>query len=103
MFGACRRNELVNLKINNVQDDSKSLKIYVEDTKKDVDRSFTVIGECYDICKKYMNLRPNNTTNNRFFLYYNNGKCSRQPIGINKLGRVTNEAAAWLGLQDPNL
>jgi hypothetical protein len=42
-----------------------------------------------------------NTSHDRFFLFYNNGKCTRQPVGINTFGQLPSKIAAYLTLEDP--
>ena len=59
-------------------------------------------GEFYKICKKYMNLRPNNIEKDkRFVLNFLDGKCTPQPIGINTMGQIPKQIATWLSLPDP--
>lgn len=50
-----------------------------------------------------MELRPVDVVHNRFFLYYDKGKCTRQPVGINSMGKVPNTIATWLELPQPEL
>ena len=46
-------------------------------------------------------MRPSNLDTKRFFLAYRNGKCIRQPIGINKFADFPREIAEWLKLDNP--
>lgn len=50
-----------------------------------------------------MSLRPANMDqiNSRFFINYQNGKCSRQVVGINKISKFPNEIAQFLTLPNP--
>ncbi|KAF7998546.1 hypothetical protein HCN44_010954 [Aphidius gifuensis] len=89
VFGACRRSEIHDLTMEQVQDNNKELIFHLPKTKNDVPRSF-IIGDkhLYDICKKYMALRPVDKKINLFFIYYRNGKCTVQPIGVNTISKV---------------
>lgn len=70
-------------------------------TKTHIKRSFTITGAFYEILKRYIVLRPDNTKSDRFFLNYQNGKCIQQLIGINKFGSMPKEIAKYLNLPDP--
>ncbi|KAL7299553.1 hypothetical protein TKK_0007631 [Trichogramma kaykai] len=50
-----------------------------------------------------MNLRPKKCPTNRLFLTYRDGKCTNQPVGINKIGSIPNAIAKFLNLSDPDL
>ena len=50
---------------------------------------------------KYKNLRPNTTTQ-RFFLKYCNGKCVLQVVGVNTIGEVPKKLAKFLNLPNFN-
>jgi len=52
--------------------------------------------------KKYINLRPKGAVD-RFFLNYQKGKCTVQPIGINKIGQYPKEIAQFLQLPNASL
>lgn len=90
---------------NDVEDTGKSLIINIPDSKTKRSRSFVVSEAFYPICKKYMDLRPSvdNTKNLPFFLNYQTGKCTKQCVGINKLGSVPQKIAQFLGLPDSKL
>ena len=103
VMGACRRNELHKLEFEDVQDFETTLLVTIKDTKTKTTRKFTITGKYYEICKKYMNLRPKNSNNPNFFLNYINGKCTIQNIGINKFGSMGKVIATYLNLQNPNL
>jgi integrase len=104
--GACRRKELCDLTVNDIQDTGEVLIVTLRDTKTHLDRKFSIIGEGFvvnplTIYRKYASLRPVNTSHDRFFLFYNNGKCTRQPVGINTFGQLPSKIAAYLTLEDP--
>ncbi|KAJ3655680.1 hypothetical protein Zmor_014801 [Zophobas morio] len=101
--GACRKQELRNIKPEHVQDTGESLIITIPDSKTKTQRSFVVPKTFYPTCKKYMNLRPSgdDTKSLPFFLNYINQKCTKQCVGINKIGSVPKNIAEYLGLPDP--
>lgn len=69
LHGACRRCELCKLEVNDIQDTGKLLIVILNDTKNKKNRTFTVTDDLngYDLCKKYINLRPKNLNHERFF------------------------------------
>lgn len=83
--GACRRSELCNLTVNDIEDTGSILVVTLRDTKTQKRRIFTITTEIngYQLYHKYFRLRPTNINHRRFFLCYKNGKCSVQPVGIN--------------------
>jgi integrase len=46
----------------------------------------------------YVNLRPADFQEQRFFLKYQNGKCYRMVMGIHKLGNAAKGVASYLNL-----
>lgn len=102
LAGACRRIELCNLTIENVTDLNSAFLVKLTNTKNKIPRSFTVTDSFYDICKKYIACRPGDVKNNgRFFLNYKSGKCTKQPVGINKIGGMAKQIATFLKLKNP--
>ena len=98
--GACRREELTKLTINDIQDKESLLVIKIPTTKTGKPRTFVIEDEFYTICKKYMALRPNDVETPRFFLNYHNGKCTKQPVGINKFSKMPQIIASYLKLRE---
>lgn len=76
--------------------------IKIDETKNNVPRSFTITGEFYNICIKYMQCRPKVNTTKRFFLKYTNGTYVNQPIGVNKIPKIAKEIVAYLNLPNPD-
>ncbi|CAB0034348.1 unnamed protein product [Trichogramma brassicae] len=102
--GACTGYELTSLTLENVEDiDRNLLLVIIPGTKTCVERSFTISEDFYAICKKFMNLRPNDCKCNHLILKYSNGKCSDQPVGINMIGTIPNKIASFLNLANPEL
>lgn len=101
VMGACRRQELHDLKFDDVKDLGSSLLVTIPNSKTNVSRAFTVTGKYYGICKKYMNLRPEACKSQYFFVNYYCGKCTVQNVGINKFGNMGKQIATYLNLPDP--
>lgn len=101
MYGACRRCELKKLSITDFKE-KDDLHFLIDDTKTDTPRSFVVPQPLAEKVKDYIALRPDNCTLEDFFVNYNKGKCTRQPIGMNKLGNSAKEVAVFLNLPNPH-
>lgn len=102
-MGACRRHELHNLKLKDVTDTDSALIVTIKNPKSKVVRKFTITEKYYEMCKKYMKLRPKNCVTPAFFLNYLNEKCTIQNVGINKFGNMGKGIATYLNLSNPNL
>jgi hypothetical protein len=101
-MGACRREELMKIETSHIEDLGTALLVHIPDTKTKTERQFVIGGNFYHTCTKYMELRPSNlTSTTRFFLNYQRGKCTKQPIGINKFGSIASVVAKFLKLPDP--
>jgi integrase len=102
--GACRRQELLNLKLNDVEDLGEFMKIMLPITKTKVPREFTVTKGHFkdlnlvDMVRKYATLRPSHTPHARFFINYKKGRCTVQPVGINTFGGLPSKIANFLEL-----
>lgn len=99
--GACRRHELCDLTVDDIEDKGDMLLVKIPITKNDKPRSFVVTDDFYHIYKKYALLRPNLISTTRFFLNYRDGKCLRQVIGINSIGSIPKAVATYLKLKNP--
>lgn len=80
---------------------NEAMLIKLTNTKTKIPRSFTVSGGLYNILKKYSALRPPGLNTGRFFLNYQKGKCTKQNVGINKIGSIAKEIAKFLSLENP--
>lgn len=91
IYGACRRHELHNLCVDDVDVEGNILVVHIRDTKNYKPRTFTVVPDgvvnCVALYNKYISLRPKNVKCNKLFLFYRGGKCSCQPVGINTFGK----------------
>lgn len=98
--GACRSIELYNITTKDIEFlDDKAI-ISLRDTKTKIDRIFVIQRELTFV-KKYYNLRPANTTSDRFFLNFQKGKCTKQVIGRHKIAKIPKEIATYLNLTNP--
>lgn len=104
IYGACRRHELHNLCVDDVDVEGNILVVHIRDTKNYKPRTFTVVPDgvvnCVALYNKYISLRPKNVKCNKLFLFYRGGKCSCQPVGINTFGKFPMEIAKYLDLPD---
>ncbi|KAI8430918.1 hypothetical protein MSG28_001036, partial [Choristoneura fumiferana] len=96
--GACRRQELNNITTKDIENHGEMLLVKIPNTKNKIPRSFTIHGPFYEIVKKYESLRSTKGKSDRFFQNFQNGKCTSQPIGVNKFGSMPREIAKFLGL-----
>lgn len=97
--GACRRDELVKMTIDDVEDAGRVLIVKVPDTKTNVSRTFTVTNSHHiQYYRNYLALRPPHASSKRLFLKYHKGKCVNQVVGINTIGSVPSSIAKFLQL-----
>jgi integrase len=102
--GACRREELTIMSVNDVDFKSDSILVSIPKTKTNKPRLFAITdSEWIDLIKTYHNLRPKNVTHSRFFLTYRNWYCINSPIGINTFGKMPKVIATFLKLPNPEL
>lgn len=66
-------------------------------------QSFTISGTFFSIVQKYVAMRPKTANTNRFFLTYQEGKCTEQPHGKNKFNGIPRKIAKYLNLPQPEL
>lgn len=97
LAGACRCDELINLKTSDVEDVGSAWLVKISYSKTGKGRSFTVIGQKYlSVCRKYAALRPKEYDEDRFFIKFQNGRCQRSVVGIHKISGVAKEVAKFL-------
>lgn len=108
LTGACRRNELRQLSINDIQDQGDMLIIKTPDTRTGKKRIFAITDDMIEnICameliRKYLNLRSSNVRHQTFFINYRNGKCSSQVVGVHTFGKIPSLIAKYLQLPNAN-
>ncbi|KAJ8687807.1 hypothetical protein QAD02_023601 [Eretmocerus hayati] len=99
--GALRRHELVDMAPAHIRDAGTHLVVQVPKTKTHIQRVFTINNPFRKIILKYAALRPARAPEDRFFLNYSGGRCTRQAVGINKMGGVPRRIATYLQSPDP--
>lgn len=104
-MGACRSNELYSMKLEDVRDLGSAFLVVIPNTKTKIVRKFTITDSYYDIVKEYLKKRHEITslTCPTFFMNYQNGKCTKQRIGINKFGAMGKKIAEYLKIPSPEL
>lgn len=108
LAGACRRAELTNLTLDNVEDKGNVIIIRIADSKNHSSRSFVLSEEVNNgiflkLYRKYTQMRSPKTPHRRFFVQYLKGKCTTQCVGVNTFGKMPADIAAYLRLPDPHL
>ena len=94
--------ELTNLLTDNVTFMPHQIVVTLCNTKNKTNRTFVINNEQWLlVIRKYYELRPPNTPHQRFFLFYGNNKCSRQPVGMNTFGTMPRKIAEFLRLPNP--
>lgn len=107
LAGACRRIELTNLQLQNVKDEGQCIHVIIPFTKTKISRDFFITKgnvegiNMVEMVRRYIAMRPSNTEHTRFFVGYRNGKCIKQPVGINTLGKMPYKIALFLSLPNP--
>lgn len=100
--GACRKDELCKMTVDDVADKGALILVKIPDSKNHQSRSFTIVEDNFlQLVRKYQNLRPKMTILRRFFLRYQNGKCISQPVGRNSFAKIPCEIAKYLNLNNP--
>lgn len=84
--------------MKDVEQHGELMLIRIPETKTKVVRSFTLEKEYSACVRKYISLRPNKAPPERFFLNFQNGKCTMQPIGRNKFLGIPKLIATYLDL-----
>lgn len=107
--GACRRQELTSLTTTCIEDRGTHFLVQIIDMETKKVRYFRIEpGEVrnmnvLEIIRMYLALRPANINHNRFFINYLNEKCTVQPVGVHKIGRVPQVVAKYLRLENAQL
>ncbi|XP_073964277.1 uncharacterized protein [Choristoneura fumiferana] len=102
--GACRAAELIRIRPEDVQkhsDQAMLVNLYSSSSPSKLERSFVIRDEYVKIVEKYQALRPPDTELDRFFINYQQGKCTRQAIGKQKLSEFPKKIAQFLNLPNP--
>ncbi|CAG9759373.1 unnamed protein product [Ceutorhynchus assimilis] len=108
LCGACRREELHSLQVQDITEkDNNCLLVTLADTKTNIKRVFPVVGEgnsanSVELYRKYACLRPKNVPHDYVFISYRKGKCTMQRVGIHSFGKMPSIVATFLNLPNPN-
>lgn len=90
------------MKPEDVEDIGNRFLVNVSGDNKNYYSGQFLIGEhFYARVKRYISLRPPGYVCDKFFLNYQKGKCTMQPIGIHKIGKVPSTVAAYCDLDEP--
>lgn len=110
IMGACRCDELVNLKMTDIVNKQSIVVVNILKTKNYKPRSFVITDvegggfNGLEIYRKYAALRSSIMLGEgRFFLSYYYGKCTVQPVGINTISKIPRLVAEYLGMNDAHL
>lgn len=107
VYGACRREEILKLSLEDIQDLGDSVKITIPNTKTNILRQFVITpGNAADVnmlqlFRTYALKRPADIKHSRFFIGYRKGLCLKQAIGINTIGTMPKVIAEYLKLPSP--
>lgn len=100
ILGELRIEDLVRIEMKDVEDCQKLFVIRIPKTKTRPEKSFTIQDDYYKKVKHYISLRPPKISHQRFFLNYQKGKCTVQPIGKNKFSAMPKQIAKFLDLPE---
>lgn len=109
--GACRRQELISMTVDDIQDLGSTILVKIPFTKNKCERVFTINStgntstsyDPIDMFRRYVAFRPKDIKHNRLFIFYKNFKCTVQPIGLHTMGKIPAKIAQYLGLEDSAL
>lgn len=101
VYGATRADELTKVHVSDIREEGNIIIVKIPETKTNVVRTFTVEDQYAECIKKYMNLRPQKIDHNRFFINFQKGKCTVQPVGRNKFLNTPKQIAIFLNLDNP--
>lgn len=106
VFGGLKREEMVKMTVDHIEDKGSALFVTVPGSKTGEDKGFTIMEEneigALQLVRQYMALRPTGLAERRFFLTYKNKQCTAQPVGKNTLGSVPTVIAKYLQLDNAN-
>lgn len=80
IYGALRCDEILKIEVTDIKKEGDVFLVNIPNTKTYEPKSFTIMPEATPWIKKYMALRPMNTTDKRFFLQYIDAKCTNRVI-----------------------
>ncbi len=99
MHGAHSSRKLASIQIEHLKEYENYYWVLVPNAE--IKQSFTITGALFNYVKRYLSLRPKKVYSNRFFLHYNDGKCSDVPMGHMQFYRMPRKIAQYLKLSKP--
>lgn len=90
------------IKLKDVDNNGDSFLVRIYKSKTKLDRSFTITGTFRNIVQKYAALRMADFKEERFFINYQRGKCTKQVIGKHKFAQMPRRIATYLQLDGPD-
>lgn len=103
LYGATLAVELTKVVVEDIRVEGEIFMVVIPETKTNLARKFAIDIEYAGFMRKYINLRPKNVPHRRFFLNYQKGKCTQQPIGRNKFLNIPRIIADFLHLENLTL
>ncbi|XP_037051392.1 uncharacterized protein LOC119085184 [Bradysia coprophila] len=100
IFGCCRSHEFPSIEMSDITRYPDMYYVDIKETKTSTPNAFAITEPLVSVVKRYENLRPPKATSNRFFLNFQNGKCTVQVIGKNKFYQMPRRIAEFLKLPD---
>lgn len=107
VYGACRREEILKLTLNDIEDTGVNVRINVPNPKTKTIRQFVITKgnspgvDMLKLFRSYAQKRPLDVPHSRFFVGYRSGKCTKQAIGINSIAHMPKQIAEFLNLPSP--
>lgn len=101
--GSCSNYDLHSITSEDIKDLGSAILVSVPKFERQLFRKFIITDLYYDLCKKYIDLRPSNSITTVFFLNYQKGRCISRPIGIHKFAKMGIQIANFLKLPNPSL
>ena len=86
--GACRCDEMCNLRVGDVKDYGDEIVVRIPYSKTKTAKSFPINGVMAEIVRKYVLLRSTRTLTDRFLVSYRCGKCTVQVMGKNTVAKI---------------
>ncbi|KAJ8914223.1 hypothetical protein NQ315_003586 [Exocentrus adspersus] len=104
-FGGCRTQELLNMKIVDIEDRHSVIVVNVPESKTGALKKFTVVDDkefsALPLLRRYTYiLAP--CRYRKIFLSFRPNRCISQPIGKNMFGKIPSKIAVYLGLPNPS-
>lgn len=100
--GAYSTKKLISVLVEHIKVYDDLMLVTIPRTETSPQGTFTITGTYFQTVQRYADLRPENTTSDRFFLNYHDGKCTAQHIGKHKICGMPKRVATFLKLPEPS-